>query len=248
MFRTLLLVSLVSFAALPGEGALPDVSSASTCTTCHAGPAPSGDAQAVQFDGHSGFLCTGCHSSHGETTNLHNVVEIIETTNSGPRDVVFTAYFRKNSFADGDSVYDGVCEVCHTATQYHRNDATGDPSHHSGVDCTVCHPHSNAFYPIQIGVPDDVRDILRIRVVPLPSPGPVTVHLPARFVEGWGSVRATVYDVAGRKVRTLHPPDGADRFDWDGRDAHGNRSQAGVYFFRIQAGPEVRTARAVLLN
>ena len=29
------------------------------------------------------------------------------------------------SFADGDTTYNGVCEVCHTQTTYHRNDGSG---------------------------------------------------------------------------------------------------------------------------
>jgi hypothetical protein len=249
MIRTLLLVLLASFLPFLSEAVLPAVSPERPCTGCHGGfGAAGGDAETVLFNGHSGFLCTYCHSAHGETTNLHLVAEIIETMGSGPRDVVFTSYFRKNSYADGDTVYDGVCEVCHTTTAYHRNNVTGDHAHHAGVDCTVCHPHSNAFYPVQIGVPDDARTGPGIRVTPLPSRGSVTVHLPASSAGEWGVVRADVYDVAGRKVRTIQPPAGATRVDWDGRDTRGIRSQPGVYFLRIQAGQEVWTVRAVLLE
>jgi predicted CxxxxCH...CXXCH cytochrome family protein len=50
-----------------------------------------------------------------------------------------------NSFADGDATYDGVCEVCHTDTTYHRNDATGDHTHNVGTDCSGCHGHLKGF-------------------------------------------------------------------------------------------------------
>ncbi|MBI5470904.1 MAG: proprotein convertase P-domain-containing protein [Ignavibacteriae bacterium] len=49
-----------------------------------------------------------------------------------------------NSFADGDNVYDGVCEVCHTTTRYHRNNGTGQP-HNNAANCVTCHPHSVGF-------------------------------------------------------------------------------------------------------
>ena len=49
-----------------------------------------------------------------------------------------------NDFADGDLVIDGVCEVCHTETTYHKNDGTG-AAHNVGQQCTSCHQHSTGF-------------------------------------------------------------------------------------------------------
>ncbi|MEW6486245.1 MAG: hypothetical protein AB1423_16840, partial [Pseudomonadota bacterium] len=48
------------------------------------------------------------------------------------------------SFADGDTTYNGVCEVCHTQTMYHMNDGTGN-YHYPGARCYVCHAHINGF-------------------------------------------------------------------------------------------------------
>ncbi|MDW7773480.1 MAG: Calx-beta domain-containing protein [Desulfobulbaceae bacterium] len=50
-----------------------------------------------------------------------------------------------NSFADGNSTYDGVCEVCHTKTNYHRDDGSAYKSHNPGTNCTRCHSHKNGF-------------------------------------------------------------------------------------------------------
>jgi predicted CxxxxCH...CXXCH cytochrome family protein len=52
-----------------------------------------------------------------------------------------------NSFADGDSTYDGVCEICHTQTAFHRNNDSGNHSHMILGDqkCTDCHNHTNGF-------------------------------------------------------------------------------------------------------
>jgi len=61
----------------------------------------------------------------------------------------YVRFFRNqgsNSFADGDTTYDGVCEVCHTQTVFHRRDGS-DPggSHFAGAKCTMCHSHTGGF-------------------------------------------------------------------------------------------------------
>jgi hypothetical protein len=56
-----------------------------------------------------------------------------------------------NSFADDNTTYDGVCEVCHTQTTHYRNDGSGSDQHHMNVggadatNCISCHPHTNGF-------------------------------------------------------------------------------------------------------
>lgn len=96
--------------------------------------------QSAHFD----FLCTTCHDTHG-SNNLRNIYEALETPTSGVRTVLFLNLFGPNSFADGDAVYDGVCEVCHTSTAYHRNNASGDHTHNAATNCSTCHDHYNGF-------------------------------------------------------------------------------------------------------
>ncbi len=60
------------------------------------------------------------------------------------RDVRFFRDQGANSFADGDGTYDGICEVCHTNTAYHKNDGTG-ASHNAATNCTMCHTHTQGF-------------------------------------------------------------------------------------------------------
>ncbi|MCB9513389.1 MAG: hypothetical protein H6693_07905 [Candidatus Latescibacteria bacterium] len=52
-----------------------------------------------------------------------------------------------------------------------------------------------------------------------------------------------IYDVAGRHIVSLS---GADRVDWDGRDAAGQRAGAGVYLARYRSG-EIEGAAKVLM-
>ncbi|MBI5055204.1 MAG: CxxxxCH/CxxCH domain-containing protein [Nitrospirae bacterium] len=69
----------------------------------------------------------------------------VTTPNSGNKSVKFYYSTGTNSFADGDSTYNGVCEACHTQTTYHKNSAAGNHSHNSGVKCTACHLHTKGF-------------------------------------------------------------------------------------------------------
>ncbi|HMB69440.1 MAG TPA: FlgD immunoglobulin-like domain containing protein, partial [bacterium] len=65
------------------------------------------------------------------------------------------------------------------------------------------------------------------------------------------SVRVSVLDVTGRAVRTLHDgraPAGRSVIAWDGRDAAGNRTAAGIYFFRLESETESRTLKGTLLR
>lgn len=91
--------------------------------------------------------CESCHDVFGAFNNLRFIKDIISTPSSGDRPVIFTARTGPNSFADGDATYDGVCEVCHTATNYHNNSAAGDHSHYVSRDCIVCHVHALEFAP-----------------------------------------------------------------------------------------------------
>jgi hypothetical protein len=87
--------------------------------------------------------CRDCHDHEGETgTNLALIpVALDNRYTGGARAVVF---MDTTDFADGDGTYDGVCEVCHTATDYHRQSG-GMPAHNNQKDCPACHTHASGF-------------------------------------------------------------------------------------------------------
>jgi len=68
---------------------------------------------------------------------------------------------------------------------------------------------------------------------------------------GATSVQLVVYDVVGRRIRTLvdgvEPP-GARAVTWEGRDDAGRFVASGVYFYRLRAGSTTLTRRMVLLK
>ena len=138
------------------------------CTTCHSPHyADSGGASGGSGDGfilraanndqlclschtygrHMGQGCTVCHQPHDfDRQNIFIVRDTVATPNSGSKPVAFLAETGANSFADGDSNYNGICEVCHTKTAYHRNNSSGYHQHQVAENCTAsCHLHEKNF-------------------------------------------------------------------------------------------------------
>ncbi len=99
---------------------------------------------------HMGANCLSCHTAH-DTGNIADIREKVRTPDHLDMNVVFIRYTGINSFADGDTTYNGICEVCHTTTKYYRRDGSQPFSNHSGgvnydrTNCTYCHSHSTGF-------------------------------------------------------------------------------------------------------
>ncbi|MDH4037769.1 MAG: T9SS type A sorting domain-containing protein [Candidatus Krumholzibacteria bacterium] len=83
-----------------------------------------------------------------------------------------------------------------------------------------------------------------------PNPfNPATV-IPFEVTRG-GHVLLEVFDVAGRRVRTLVDdalPAGLHQAGWDGRDGAGREVASGVYFYRMRASGRSETRRMLLLK
>ncbi len=107
--------------------------------------------------------CWVCHNQHTQEQNnvygssygqlirgnitLDNITGTVPAK-SGNKSVIFLGSTGPKSFADGDSVYNGICEVCHTKTKYFRNNGTGIDQNHggrNGTNCITCHNHTAGF-------------------------------------------------------------------------------------------------------
>ena len=70
-------------------------------------------------------------------------------------------------------------------------------------------------------------------------------------VERPGPVSLAVYDLLGRRVRTLveaDQPVGAYQIRWDGRDAGGQPVASGLYFYRLRVGEAVSSKQAIRIQ
>ncbi len=83
-------------------------------------------------------------------------------------------------------------------------------------------------------------------------PNPFNPRTSVAFSTGApGHVTLIVYNASGEALRTLvdgDRPAGSFTESWDGRDEKGTAVASGVYFFRLRAGKETLTRKAVLIK
>jgi hypothetical protein len=101
------------------------------------------------------------------------------------------------------------------------------------------------------GVPDDPGVLATVRLgIPLPNPFSRRVTIP--FAAGkHGLVELTIFDLRGRRVRTLTSMEfgvGSYTRQGDGRNDRGLVMAAGVYLVRIKLGEAVETRKITLVR
>ena len=115
-----------------------------------------------------------------------------------------------------------------------------------GTGCEEIGPFAAPVGAPDIGAPPSTTRLAGI--FPNPFSGETTVHLD---VERLMTVRVSVFDVAGRQIRTLEDRSvaaGRHSVQWDGRDASGRSAAAGIYFVRLQGDGVDETGKVTLLR
>ncbi len=115
-----------------------------------------------------------------------------------------------------------------------------------GSGCEAIDPFAAPVGAPDIGTPPSATRLAGI--FPNPFSGETTVHLD---VERLMTVRVSVFDVAGRQIRTLEDrsvPAGRHSVQWDGRDASGRSAAAGIYFVRLHGEGVDETGKVTLLR
>jgi hypothetical protein len=90
--------------------------------------------------------CAECHDPHG-SNNIRLVRDVVRTTGGEDRAVLLRSLsgMAEGGLVSASAPGTGLCEVCHTRTQFYRADGGGAP--HYTSPCGVCHPHAAGFAP-----------------------------------------------------------------------------------------------------
>jgi photosystem II stability/assembly factor-like uncharacterized protein len=102
---------------------------------------------------------------------------------------------------------------------------------------------------VTAGLPGDLASVTPLAASPNPFSGETTITF--SLIER-RKVEAAVFDVSGRRVRTLASEvlaAGAHRYTWDGKDSRGEVAAPGIYFARVRLdGRAVRSMKLVSIR
>jgi len=118
----------------------------------------------------------------------------------------------------------------------------------------VAATHGKGVYSIQVPVGSAVDDSTIPQVVRLAQnvPNPFNPMTSISFnLPGPGHARLTIYDVAGRQVKTLVSQDfdaGDHQVTWHGDDDSGHQVAAGVYLYKLDSGSVHEVKRMTLVR
>jgi hypothetical protein len=126
----------------------------------------------------------------------------------------------------------------------------------TGKDCVGTGTGFSAFLKVRAPTVDTQHNLPTAFYVHKPAPNPFTASSVVAFdlptaPGGRWPVAVNVYNVAGRKVRTVVQgalPAGRYSYEWDGRDDSGLSLSAGIYFVNIKAGQYGETDRVLFLR
>lgn len=96
-----------------------------------------------------------------------------------------------------------------------------------------------SYGPYAVTIPGQRVERVAARLTPNPSRGAVTIELrlAGRATDPAASVDAAIYDLQGRRLRSLFRgalPRGLTRLAWDGRDDRGVPLETGTFFLSVR--------------
>ena len=107
-----------------------------------------------------------------------------------------------------------------------------------------------SFGPYRATISPALGRPVGVFVYPNPGHGPTGIQLHVAGAPGDPAVRgeAAIYDLAGRRVRTVHEgalARGLTTLAWDGRDDRGGELRSGVYLLRFTVAGRAAVARII---
>ncbi len=152
------------------------------------------------------------------------------------------------NWVEDASVVAGITAGQNAAPALADLDGDGD------LDLTIGNYAGTFNYYRNLGPPTAVpdADVVAAKLALAAYPNPFNPSTTLRFrLSTPTTVLLAIYDLAGRQVRTLAVgklPEGDHAVRWDGRDENGALLSSGVYFGRLRAGKDMRTAKLVFVK
>ncbi|MCC6650070.1 MAG: T9SS type A sorting domain-containing protein [Candidatus Eisenbacteria bacterium] len=179
----------------------------------------------------------------GGTTNV--TLRLHPTTIAGVHPSGRVRMYSPNPFQSGSSV--SHYDVSATPNLLMEPAINADLT--NNLDLTVNLFRDIGWLPSLLGVPGD-GPAAHVTMASRPNPtrGLTSVHFELAVGE---AVELTLFDVSGRKVRSLARgifPAGAHDVAWDGLDGDGHRAAPGVYMARLKGARTQATQHIVLVN
>jgi predicted CXXCH cytochrome family protein len=116
------------------------------CQACHnpTGRASAKSDVAFHVTRNDSIDCGTCHDPHFPTEPNADHIRA---------DVLYPTVFNEVDYPDiiprkyinTVAPYNGICEVCHTETLFHRNESSGEHVHNNETPCNECHRHQDGF-------------------------------------------------------------------------------------------------------
>lgn len=140
------------------------------CKSCHnpLGRAPTLINVGLHTPGGVVIGCGKCHDPHNVEPNSGVGQRLIRRQLRWARataPAIYPSTNPSNVLIRSTNPWDGVCEACHTAAAYHRNNATGTHVHNATTSCSTCHSHQSGFRATQCEECHDVPQGSRRAVV-----------------------------------------------------------------------------------
>ncbi len=144
-----------------------------------------------------------------------------------------------------------------TSYEFVDNDVIEDNQYYYWLECIDLSGSVSLYGPTTVTItqdeePDDTPDASFATAIQAIYPNPFnpSTRLSYTLSEPM-HVNVTVYDLRGRKVRTLvygSGQKGMNEAIWDGTDASGKTAASGIYLFKLEAGGAVMTSKALMLK
>jgi hypothetical protein len=173
----------------------------------------------------------------------------LEGSYAGSRYTVYRAGAMDQAFdpvTDGEVVCTGDCFAVDAGAQPGR-------TYWYRFDLSLAGGGFASFGPYPVTMPGNSARSFGVRVSPNPGRGPTRVELSLAGAPGDPALEAeaTLHDVQGRRLATLHRgalARGLTMLDWDGRAGDGRELAPGIYYLRLRSGASAAIARVVRIR